>query len=164
MEPTFEERVLEAIDWMQMAGLADYGRLPKNGEGKALMAEVWSDVLRDRGVRIETIPKTARVLAKRGGDFPDAGSFAYECNQVRLEMFQRIGVELADGSLFVRELPVSMDPEQRRRLVEQSAIAAGHALLALPERVEGEADPKPSQKALALLEKLGVPDPVARQA
>ena len=121
-----------AIGRMAMAGLTDYGRVPRDRQGIAEMAMVWADVLADRGVRPETIEPTSRAFASRGGDFPSAGAFATECERMRGEMFVLIGVELQDGSLFVAELPVAMSRAERHAEAERLALG-GKVPLALPE-------------------------------
>ncbi len=129
--------VIKAISWMLMAGLNDFGKAPKTAEALTQTAEVWTQVLRDRNVRIETIEPAARVIASRLSDFPSAGFFAEVCQEERFKMFAATSVEIEGNAVFVLEVPRTMPPDERLALVAKEARKAGH-LLALPATGEPE--------------------------
>lgn len=115
-----------AIGKMLLAGLNDYGQVRnQSAEDRIAMVQAWAEVLTARRIKLDSIePATLRMMTSKA-DFPSASRFADECQEWRWQNYAQIGIELANGQLFMAEVPINSTQAERAQIARQQAIEAG---------------------------------------
>lgn len=115
-----------AIEKMLVAGLNDYGAVRKQSEDdRDLMIQTWAEILASRRIKLDSIEPATLRLMTTVTEFPSASRFADECQAWRWENYAQIGIELANGQLFMAEVPINSTQAERAQIARQQAIEAG---------------------------------------
>lgn len=133
--------MIDALTVMRQAGLADYGRFPKDAEELMATATTYCIAVQDRGGAQEYIGSAARIAIRSGTEFPSAPAFADYVLQAIAKDTRQVGLPLIDPEgrevIKIVTVPASDSPEQiaarlRAHAREQSRLGYRAVPPALP--------------------------------
>ena len=119
--------MIDALNVMRRANLADYGRYPPTADELMETAAVYCIAAEDRGGAHEYIRVAARMAVNAGREFPSAPAFAELVLQATRDNTRQVGLDLIDSNgrpvVEIVKVPRSATAGQVRAVLDQRARA-----------------------------------------